>query len=157
MTAPGRLIRAAAEVGASVLWGKELPAEQVERRRQAALRLNLGRNLVKNYHGPRWTKAQLRMLGRLPDEEVGRRTGRSWNAVRGKRESLVIPNPAAGPADYGREPWTAEEDDLMRSPPPAEAAARTGRTLMAVYCRRGLLGLTGCSLPGRRTIGRQKD
>jgi hypothetical protein len=151
-----RLNRAAAELGAAELRGKELPPEQVERRRQTALELGLGRNLVKGYHGPRWTRAQLRLLGKLPDEEVARRTGRSWNAVRAKREGLGIPNPAARPGDYGREPWTAEEDDLVRRLPPAEAATRTGRTLMAVYCRRGLLGLTGGRRAPWRTLGRKE-
>jgi hypothetical protein len=31
--------------------------------------------------------------GRLPDDEVAARVGRSWNAVRLKREKLGIPNP----------------------------------------------------------------
>jgi hypothetical protein len=33
----------------------------------------------------------LRLLGTLPDEEVARRTGRTTNAVRQKRELLGIP------------------------------------------------------------------
>jgi hypothetical protein len=37
------------------------------------------------------------LLGRLPDDEVARRTGRSWNAVRLKREELGIPNPQRRP------------------------------------------------------------
>jgi hypothetical protein len=43
--------------------------------------------------------------------------------------------PAAG------EPWTAEQDEAVRSLAPKEAAARTGRTLAAVWSRRRVLGL----------------
>jgi hypothetical protein len=42
------------------------------------------------------------LLGVLRDAEVAEPTGRSWNAVRQKREALDIPNPARGPA--GRPP-----------------------------------------------------
>jgi hypothetical protein len=129
-----RLTRAASELGAAELRGKELPPEQVERRRRTALELGLGRNLVKGYHGPRWTRAQLWMLGRLPDEEVARRTGRSREAVRGKRKALGIPNPASNH-------WSEDEDALARTLLPQVAAARTGRSLKAVYERRRALGL----------------
>jgi hypothetical protein len=37
--------------------------------------------------------------------------------------------------------WTPQEDDLVRSLPAAEVAARTGRTLTAVCDRRSLLGV----------------
>jgi hypothetical protein len=42
--------------------------------------------------------------------------------------------------------WTAEEDELVRTLPAPEAAARTGRTLRAVITRRHLLGVRR---PGR--------
>jgi hypothetical protein len=58
-----RLIRAAAEKGAARLRGKQLPPAQVERRRRTAIEKGLGRNLVTGYHGPRWTKPQIRLLG----------------------------------------------------------------------------------------------
>jgi hypothetical protein len=45
------------------------------------------------------------------------------------------------PPKAGR-PWTAEEDECVRELPPAEAAARTGRTPKAVHDRRRKLGLT---------------
>ncbi len=44
------------------------------------------------------------------------------------------------PRQPGR-PWTPAEDRLVRTLPPAEAAARTGRTLRAVYQRRRTLGI----------------
>ena len=39
----------------------------------------------------RWTVAKLQMLGRLPDSEVARRTGRFLSSVRNKRVQLGIP------------------------------------------------------------------
>jgi len=51
--------------------------------------LDLGRHLHKGYHGPWWTKAEEKLLGRLRDDEVARRTERSLVAVRQKRETLA--------------------------------------------------------------------
>ena len=73
--------------------GKALTPEQVERRRRTACELDLGRYLPKGYHGPWWTKAEVALLGRVPDEEVARRTGRTVNAVRQKREILKRQRP----------------------------------------------------------------
>ena len=39
--------------------------------------------------------------------------------------------------------WKPEEDEAVRALSAKEAAARTGRTLAAVYCRRHVLGLPG--------------
>jgi hypothetical protein len=83
-----RLMRAASELGAEPQRGKRLTPEQVERRRRTARELSLGRYLRPGYHGPWWTKAEVALLGRVPDEEVARRTGRSTDAVRQKREAL---------------------------------------------------------------------
>lgn len=136
-----RLILAASAKGADVVRGIRLPHEQVERRRRTAVELNLGRTLRPGYHlGPPWTPRQLKMLGRLPDDEVARRTGRSWNAVRQKREALGIANPAP----LCRQ-WTAAEDALVRALTREEAARRTGRSLGAISQRRVALGLP----PGR--------
>jgi hypothetical protein len=44
------------------------------------------------------------------------------------------------PPKAGR-PWTPEEDQSVRTPPPGEAAERTGRTRNAVYGRRRRPGL----------------
>jgi hypothetical protein len=91
-----RLIRAASERGAEQLRGRCLTPEQVERRRRTAYELNLGRFLREAYHESEWTKAEVRLLGKLPDEEVARRTGRSVNAVRQKREALARERRAGG-------------------------------------------------------------
>jgi hypothetical protein len=42
---------------------------------------------------------------------------------------------------WASKPWTAEEDELVQQLLAREAAARTGRTLPAVYTRRSVLGL----------------
>jgi hypothetical protein len=75
-------------LGAARIRGVPLPDEQVERRRRTALRLNLARYFQTGYHGPWWTQAEVALLGKVPDEEVARRTGRTPRAVRQKREML---------------------------------------------------------------------
>jgi len=82
-----RLIRAAALAGAVACRGRRLSPEQVEHRRRTALALSLWRHLRPGYHGPLWTMAQ---LGKIPDEEVAARIGRTPNAVRVKRGRLGI-------------------------------------------------------------------
>ncbi len=42
----------------------------------------------------RWTAAELRMLGRLPEDEVARRPGRLLESVQNKRVQLGIPRRA---------------------------------------------------------------
>jgi hypothetical protein len=89
-----RLLRAASGRGAAQVRGKELPPEQVERRRRTAAELDLGRHRsAARAKLPRWAPAEVRLLGKLPDEEVAARMGRTHNAVRIKRERLGIPNP----------------------------------------------------------------
>jgi len=58
----------------------------------------------------------------------------------------------ARPPKAGR-PWTAEEDALLRALPAKEVAARTGRTLGAVYDRRCILGMPD----GRRRGARAEE
>jgi hypothetical protein len=89
-----------------------------------------------------WTADELALVGVLPDAEVGRRVSRSRNAVRIKREQLGLPDPTDPAGRRRHRPWTAAEDELVRALPAAEAAARTSRTLQAVYQRRHDLGVT---------------
>jgi hypothetical protein len=56
----------------------------------------------------------------------------------------------ARPPKAGR-PWTAEEDALVKALPAREVAARTGRTLSAVWSRWQALGMPD----GRRKAGRK--
>ena len=64
-----------------------------------------------------------------PQGEHVKAAVRQANRRRGARP------PAAG------EPWTAEEDQAVRTMRAAEASLATGRTLTAVYDRRRTLGL----------------
>ena len=87
-----RLIRAASEEGAAQVRGQELPPEQVERRRQTALDLGLGRNLLPGYNrGPRWTRRELALLGTDDDEAVASKIGLTPKAVRVMRRRLKVP------------------------------------------------------------------
>jgi hypothetical protein len=86
-----RLMHASAKAGAAKVRGQTLPPDQIERRRQTALALNLARFLRPGYHGPRWTARQLRLLGRLADAEVAAKIGRTVNAVRIMRARRGIP------------------------------------------------------------------
>jgi hypothetical protein len=86
-----RLIQAAAEAGADAVRGVELEPEEIERRRQTALELNLKQHLYPGYHGPRWTPQELALLGTLPDEEVAARTGKTPGAVRQARNTGRLP------------------------------------------------------------------
>jgi hypothetical protein len=143
-----RLMRAAAEKGGEAARERGLSDEECDERSRRALRLNLAQYLHKGYHGPWWTAKERALLGRLPDDEVAAKVGRTPDAVRSQRQVLGIPNP-----DSNR--WSEEEDGLVRALPAKEAAARTGRSLGAVYGRRRELGLPdGRAANGRRRRGR---
>jgi hypothetical protein len=85
-----QLLEQSSKAGADKSRGKKLPADQVERRRQSAKTLDLGRYLQPGHHGPWWTAKQLALLGELPDAEVAARIGRTPNAVRIMRTELGI-------------------------------------------------------------------
>jgi hypothetical protein len=57
------------------------------------------------------------------------------------------PGRRVGPPRPSSHPWTPEEDELVRTLPPGQAAERAGRSLLAVYARRRVLGVPD----GRRT------
>src|SRR5262249_51979379 len=65
-----RLIQAAAEQGAAAMRERGLTDEECDERSRRSLELGLGRYLQTGYHGPRWTREQLRLLGKEPDEVV---------------------------------------------------------------------------------------
>lgn len=88
-----RLIQAAAQAGADVTKEREFSEEEREVRRQNSIKNNLAQYLQLGYHGPRWTKKQLALLGKLPDQEVADRIGRSVKGVHTMRQRLGIPNP----------------------------------------------------------------
>jgi hypothetical protein len=43
--------------------------------------LKFGQHLHPGYHGPRWTDAELALLGTMPDEEVAAQIGKTPGAV----------------------------------------------------------------------------
>jgi hypothetical protein len=85
-----RLVWHAAVRGAEAVKAREWTEPERAARRRLNAERNLGRNLRLGYHGPRWTKAELDLLGRLPDDEVAARTGRTANGVRVMRTRLGI-------------------------------------------------------------------
>ena len=85
------MIQAAAELGGQVIHDREFTDEECDARSEAELRLNLAQYLKTGYHGPRWTEAEVQLLGTLPDAEVARMIGKSVNGVRVKRTRLGVP------------------------------------------------------------------
>ena len=102
-----------------------------------------------------WADAHHARTGRRPHAKSGPvegAPGESWGNIddaldAGYRglpggDSLArLLNRHRGRRGRGWVSWTPEEDELVRALPPAEAAARTGRTLPAVYQRRHDLGV----------------
>jgi ribosomal protein L24E len=74
-----------------------------------------------------WTKAEIRLLGTMPDGDVARRIGRPYHVVLGKRIAMRIAN---------RNPryvwWSPKELDLLARFPVEEVARRTNRSVKAV-------------------------
>jgi hypothetical protein len=88
-----RLVLASAQKGAERLRGVPLSPKQREQRRRNAIEKGLGRNLRPGYRGDWWKPEDVALLGKLPDEEIAERTGRTALAVSLKRRKLGIPNP----------------------------------------------------------------
>jgi hypothetical protein len=153
-----RLHQRSSEKGAAVIHCRGLSDAEREQRREQALRLNLSQYLPHTGGALAWKPEQVKLLGKMPDEEVARRIGKPQNAVRLKREKFGIPNPVDrrrrenrghDPADAWRM-WTAAEDALVRSLRAVEAVKQlSGRTLRSVYGRRHELRLPD----GRRKKG----
>ena len=139
-----RLMLAAAEKGAEAVKERLWTEEERERCRQVNAETGLAENLVLGYHGPLWTPEDIALLGTVPDVEVARRTGRTLEAVRQKREELGIRNPAGNR-------WLAEEIALLGALPDREVARRLGRSLQSVTQKRIKLRI-GNSLDNRREV-----
>jgi hypothetical protein len=121
-----RLLRRTAEYVAEVMREREWTEPERQQRREHAERLDLEQHMRDGLHRVfGWKPGELKLLGKLPDAEVARRTGRSVAAVRSKRGKLRLPNPES-PA------WTADEIALFGKLPNAEIARRTGRSLSSV-------------------------
>lgn len=84
-----RLYDVISERGAARLRRRRLPAAQIRRRCETALRLGLqpsGR-----WNGRGWTSEQLALLGRMPDAALAAIIGRSVSAVRLMHTRRAIP------------------------------------------------------------------
>jgi hypothetical protein len=124
--------------------GVPLSEQECARRSRTNRELDLKRHLHKGYHGPRWTAAQLALLGTLPDEEVAVWVGKTPGAVQQKREELGIISPAVNR-------WTAENLALLGTLPDGEVARRVGRSRTAVTQKRCQLGIANpCDRRRRR-------
>jgi hypothetical protein len=132
-----RLVRTVGKENGDALRGQRLPPEQVELRQRNSIKNDLAQYLVTGYHGPRWTKADIALLGKMTDEEVGRRTGRTVEGVRQKREGLGIPSPS----EDRKVRWRPEEVAVLGTVPDKEAARRLGRSLRSVRLKRFKLGI----------------
>jgi hypothetical protein len=115
----------------------------------------------------RWADAHHRRTGRWPGAHSGPvagRAGEHWGALESALRHgwrglpggdtlarLLVRHGRRPPPWTGRavKAWTAAEDALVRSLPPAEAARRIARPLRAVYHRRYLLGVPD----GRKKYG----
>ena len=99
---------------------------------------------IPHYSGPKksrvsWTPAEIRLLGKLADDEVAGRINRSVAAVIQRRELLHIPKPNPKLTD-----WTAAEDKVLGTRPDDEIAHRLKRTLSGVSHRRVRLKIPAC-------------
>ena len=96
----------------------------------SAMRLKLGKPYANPARKP-WMENELVLLGKMPDQEVARRTGRTVGTVRQARISRGITYELSN-----RRPWTAEEDRWLGTASDAEIALRLGRSLYRIKIRR---------------------
>jgi hypothetical protein len=87
-----RLHKATSENGAAAMRDRSFSVAEREQRRRRAIKLKLVRYLRPGYQGRWWTKKEMALLGKLPDEEVATRIGRSVGGVRVMRTRLGIPS-----------------------------------------------------------------
>ena len=108
--------------------------------RQSHRLLNLHRRRRSSIsHRERWTDYELRLLGRIRDEELAKLIRRGVTAVAGKRESLGI-----GIFAPQRIRWSKREIELLGERPDAVVARMLGRTRYAVQLKRHSLGIGQC-------------
>ena len=87
----------------------------------------------------RWTDYELRLVGRIRDEELAKLLRRSPGAVAAKRESLDIP--IFSPQ---RIRWSSREIELLGKRPDSVVARILGRTRYAVQLKRHSLKISQC-------------
>lgn len=82
----------------------------------------------RNHTAKTKAKMRVRMLGVKLSDAIRRKMSETAKRL-GTRPPLTAPQ------------WSAADDELCRTMPPAEVAARTARTIKAVYGRRWVLGM----------------
>jgi hypothetical protein len=142
-----RLVRAAAEKGAVVIQAREFTQAERDAKRRIAIDKDLQRHLRAAIREDTWTEEEIALLGQVPDTEVERRTGRTAEAVRQKREELGRPHPTTTH-------WTAEGIALLGILADAQVAKRLGKSPSSVTQKRCKLGIpTACD--GRKMNGKR--
>src|ERR1700761_3129077 len=91
------------------------------------------------HHQERWTNYEIRLLGRIRDEELAKLIKRNRGAIAAKRESLGIPIFASQTAR-----WSPREVELLGKRPDPVVARMLGRTKFAVQLKRHSLGIPQC-------------
>jgi hypothetical protein len=105
-----------------------------------------------------WQRWEIYFLGKHPDKETARRTGRSVGAVLSKRVALHIP------VFNGLKDWREWELKLLGKIPDEEVVRRTGRTSLAVRNKRKKLRIVQANSPHkgwreweRKLLGKYSD
>jgi hypothetical protein len=134
-------------------WRKALGVERVtegtskrlsDHAREPAVAAGLRNAQAKSGDPARRAKLSAAMRGRKVDRRVVEALAAQRRGTRHTEESrrrMSETHHRRGTLVPGTQVWTAEEDALVRSLPAAEAARRTGRTPVAVWQRRRVLGL----------------
>ena len=87
--------------------------------------------------GRRWTEAELRLVGTLPDLQVAALTGRTLSAIQTRRITVMGLPCVSG---RGRK-WTPEEDRLLGKYSDRDLAKRFNCTSATIARRRELMGV----------------
>jgi hypothetical protein len=144
-----RLVLAAGRQGAEAVRAHEWTEDERDRRRHVNAQKGLAANLILGFHGDWWTPEEIVLLGTVPDGRVARRTRRTVNAVRQKRQELGLPNLAGSR-------WADDELALLGTLPDREVARRLGRSLQSVTQKRCRLGIPNPSYGRLRGAGRPR-
>ena len=109
-----------------------MPDQELARRLGRTLfSIRSKRLLSGNHRYHWWTEAEQKLLGKLTDHNVARRTGHPVRGVQLKRQRCGILNPHS----KWRE-WTVQEEALLGTGPDADVARLVHRRVSAVKARR---------------------
>jgi hypothetical protein len=86
-----------------------------------------------------WEPRELKLLGKVSDQEAARRLKRSLHSVKCKRVLLRIPN-----WQLRGKLWTRQDEALVGTMSDVELAKKLGRTVRSIEHKRAALGLGLC-------------